>query len=88
MSASDALVELVNGRLKRHEMIWGVVIIPVVVQPDWFKWFVKVTDIYFFITSGSIPEWNSNMHKALTIGLYFILLRNQPWYWSQVQFMI
>ena len=31
---------------------------------------MKVTDIYFFITTGSIPEWISNMHEALTIGIY------------------
>ena len=47
-------------------------------QPDWFKRFVKVTDIYFFIPAGSIPEWPDNMHKALKIGLYLPLLRHQP----------
>ena len=57
-----------NGRLKQHEMLWGVVFIPVVMQPDWFKRFVKVTDIYFFIPAGSITEWPSNMHEALKIG--------------------
>ena len=62
MSASDALGELVNGRLKRHEILWGIVIIPVVMQPDWFKRFVKVTDIYVFVPAGSIPEWSANMH--------------------------
>ena len=51
-------------------MIWGIVIIPVVMKPDWFKRFVKVIDIYFFIPAGSIPEWPANMHEALTIGLY------------------
>ena len=35
--ALDYLEELVNGRLKRHEMLWGIVIIPAVMQPDWFK---------------------------------------------------
>ena len=43
------LKELVNGRLKKHEMLWGVVIIPVIMQHNWFKRFVKVTGIYFFI---------------------------------------
>ena len=42
-------------------------IIPVVMQPDWFKKFVKVKNIYFFITAGYIPEWPDNIHKALTI---------------------
>ena len=68
-------------------MIWGIVIIPVVVQPDWFKQFVNLTYIYFFITTGSIPEWPNNMNEALKIGPYLPLFRHQPWYWSQVQFM-
>ena len=79
--------ELGNGRLKQHAMLWGIVIIPVVIQPDWFKRFVKVKDIYFFITTGSFTEWSANIHEALTIGLYSPILRNQPWYWSQVQFI-
>ena len=70
---------MVNGGLKRHEMLWGIVIIPVVMQPDWFKQFVKVKNIYFFITAGYIPEWPDKIHKALTICLYFPLLRHQPW---------
>ena len=68
-------------------MLWGIVIIHVVMQPDWFKWFVKVTNIYFFLPAVSIHEWPANMHEDLKIGLYFTLLRHQPWYWSQVQFM-
>ena len=83
-AALDALEELVNGCLKRHEILWGIVIIPVVMQHDWFKRFVKVTYIYLFIPAGSIPEWPANMHEVLTIGLYFPLLRHQPRDWSQV----
>ena len=60
-------------------MLWDIVIIPVVMQPDWFKRFVKVTYIYFFIPAGSIPECPDNMYWALTIGLYLPLLRHQPW---------
>ena len=54
-------------------------IIPVVMKPDWFKRFVKITDIYFFINSGYIPEWPAYMHESLTPGLYFPLLIYQPW---------
>ena len=46
-------------------MLWGIVIIPIVMQPDWFNWFVKVTDIYFFIPDGYIPEFTYNIHYAL-----------------------
>ena len=62
-------------------------IIPVVMQPDRLKGFVKVTFIYLFIPSGSIPECPANMHTPLTISIYYPLLRHQPWYWSQFQLM-
>ena len=77
-AALDTLEELLNGRLKPHEMLWGIVIFPVVVQHYWFKRFVKVTYIYFFIPDGSIPEWPSNSNKALTIGLYFPFSDTNP----------
>ena len=78
------LEELVNGRLKRHEILWGIVIFPAIMQPDWFKPFKKVTDIYLFINADSIPELPANMHKALTVGLYLPLPRHQPWDWYQI----
>ena len=59
-------------------MLWGIVIIPVIMQPDWFKRFVKVTDIYLFIPAGSIPEWPDNIHEALTIGIYFPFSDTKP----------
>ena len=86
-AALDDLEELVNVRLKRHEILWGIVIIPVVMQPDWFKRFLKVRDIYLFIPAGYIPECSANTHEALKIDLYFPLLRHQPWDCYQVQFM-
>jgi hypothetical protein len=86
-AALDALEELGRGRLKRHYLLLGVIVIPAVLQPAWFRKFVKVTDLYFFIPSGAIPEWPLNMHEALTIGLYFPLLRLNPWDWSNVPFM-
>ena len=65
--------------LKPHEILWYIMIIPIIIQPYWFKWFVKVTYINFFIPYVSIPEWPSNIHKSLTIGLYFPLIIHQPW---------
>ena len=56
VEALDVLESLGNGPLKRHEIFWGLVIIHVFIQPDCFKRFVKVTDIYIFIPTGSIPE--------------------------------
>ena len=74
----DDLEELGNGCLKRHEMYLGIVIIPVVMQPDLFKRFVKVTDIYFFIPAGYIPKWPTNMHEDLTVDLYFPFSDTNP----------
>jgi hypothetical protein len=56
-AALDALEELGQGRLKRHNLMLDVIVIPAVLQPDWLRKFVKVTDLYFFIPSGAIPEW-------------------------------
>ena len=61
-------------------MIWVIVIITVIMKHYWFNRFVKVTDISFFITAGSITEWPAKMHKALIIGLYFTLIRHQHWF--------
>ena len=62
-------------------------IVPIIMQPDYFKRFVKVTDIYLFIPAGYISEWPDNMHGDLKIDLYSPLIRHEPWDWSQVQFM-
>ena len=83
----DVLEELGNGYLKRHEMLCGVAIIPVFMLPDWFKRFVKVTCIYFFIPVGSIPKGPAIIYKVLKFCLYFPFLGHQTWDWSQVQFM-
>jgi hypothetical protein len=86
-AALDALEELGQGRLKRHDLLFGAIVIPAVLQPHWFRKFVKVTDLYFFIPACATPEWPLNMHEALTIGLYFPLLRFNPWDWSNITFM-
>ena len=54
--ALDDMNELRNGRLKRQEILWGIVIIPFVMQPDWFNRFLKFIDIYFFISAEYITE--------------------------------
>jgi hypothetical protein len=41
-SALDALEELGTGRLKRHDLLVGIVLVPTVMQPEWLKRFVKV----------------------------------------------
>jgi hypothetical protein len=57
----------------------GVVVIPKYLRPEWFRCFIKIVDLYFFIPAGAIEQWPSNMHEGLTIGLYYPLLRNAPY---------
>jgi hypothetical protein len=78
-AALDALGELDNGCLKRHETLLGVVVIPLILKPDWCKRFVKTIDLYFFVPVGAIPAWPRSMYEGITIGLYFPLLRYEPW---------
>ena len=82
----DDLEELSQSRLKRHETLMGVVIIPKSLRTEWFHRFVKVVDLYFFIPAGSIEQWPSNMREGLTIGLYFPILINAPYEWNKFPF--
>jgi hypothetical protein len=43
----DALEELGQARLKRHDILMGVVIIPKSLLPEWFRCFIKIVDLYF-----------------------------------------
>jgi hypothetical protein len=85
-AALDASEELSYGRLKRHETLLGVVVIPLILKPDWFKRFVKTVDLYFFVPLGAIPALPRSMHEGLTIGLYLPLLRYDPWDWKKCPF--
>jgi hypothetical protein len=86
-AALDALDELGQARLKRHEILMGVVIIPKSLRPEWFRRVIKIVYLYFFIPAGAIEQWPSNMHEGLTSGLYFPLLINAPYDWNKVPFM-
>jgi hypothetical protein len=72
-AALDALEELGQTRLNCHGILMGVVIIPKSLRPEWFRRFIKIVDLYFFITAGAIEQWPSNIHEGFTIGLYFPL---------------
>jgi hypothetical protein len=86
-AAIHALEELGVARLKRHELLRGVVLIPNLLQHEWHRRFIRVVDVYFQIAPGSIVEWPTSMHEPLTIGLFFPLLRFRPWSWKRVPFM-
>jgi hypothetical protein len=87
-AALMALEELGNARLKRHDLLKGVVLIPALLRPEWFRRFRRCVDFYFFIPAGSIPAWPASMHEPLTLGLYFPLLRFGPWDWKRVKFLV
>ena len=87
-AALHALEELGTGRLKRHDVVRGVVIVPTLLTPEWGRRFLRIVDIHFTIPAGAIPEWPESMHESLTIGLYFPLLRYNPWDWKRVPFMV
>jgi len=87
-AALDALEELGNGRLKRHELLTGVVIVPHLLSTEWFRRFTRTVDLYFTIPAGGIPEWDDSMYESLTIGLYLPLFRCEPWDWKRVPFVV
>jgi hypothetical protein len=87
-AALIALEELGNARLKRHEILKGVVLVPALLRPEWFRRFRKTVDFYFFIPAGSISAWPACMHESLTVGLFFPLLRHRPWDWKRVRFLV
>jgi hypothetical protein len=87
-AALTALEELGNARLKRHDTLRGVVLIPCLLHPEWFRRFRRTVDFFFFVPAGSIPAWPLHMHEPLTIGVYLPLLRFSPWDWKRVKFLV
>jgi hypothetical protein len=87
-AALIALEELGNARLKRHDLLRGVVLIPSLLRPEWFRRFRRCADFYFFVPAGSIPAWPASMHEPLTIGIFLPLLRFSPWDWKRVKFLV
>jgi hypothetical protein len=86
-AALDAVEELGLARFKRHDSLIGIVAVPLLIKPEWFRRYVKNVDLYFFIPVGAIAQWPTSMHEGLTVGVYFPLLRSNPWEWSNVSFM-
>jgi hypothetical protein len=85
--AIHALEELGIARLKRHDLLRGVVLVPALLQHKWHRRFIRVVDLYFQIVPGAIEEWPSSMHEPLTVGLFLPLIRIRPWSWKRVPFM-
>jgi hypothetical protein len=87
-AALIALEELGDARLKRHDILRGVVLVPALLRPEWFRRFRRTVDFYFFVPAGSIPAWPASMHEPLTIGVFLPLLRFSPWDWKRVKFLV
>ena len=87
-AALYALEELALGRLKRHDQLSGVVLIPRLLKPEWERRLHRVVDLVFTLKAGDHEAWPKEMHESLTIGIYLPLLRYEPWDWKQVPFMV
>jgi hypothetical protein len=87
-AALHALEELGNARLKRHEVLQGIVLVPGLLQHEWRRRLTSVTDCHFTIPAGAIPQWPKEMHEPLTVGIYLPLFRCQPWDWKRVPFLV
>lgn len=87
-AALDAIEELGNARLKRHDILKGIFIVPHLLRTEWFRRFRRIVDCYFTIPAGTFPFWPANMHEPLTVGIYLPLLRFRPWDWRQVPFLV
>ena len=86
-AALYALEELATARLKRMEQVSAVVLVPMLMAPDWLRRFIRVVDLYFVVPAGA-PFWPADMHESLMIGLSLPLLRCDPWEWRDVSFMV
>jgi hypothetical protein len=82
-----ALEELALGRTKRLDRLVGVVLIPALLMPEWYRRFSKVVDVFFRIPAGSIPEWPASMHEPLTVGIYLPSFHYEPWDWTRIAWM-
>jgi hypothetical protein len=87
-AALYALEELGTARLKRHGVLQGVVLVPALLQHEWRRRLIRVTDFYFTIPAGSIPEWPIEMFEPLTVAVYLPLFRCRPWDWKRVPFLV
>jgi len=87
-AAITALEELGKGRLKRHDQLRGIVLVPTVMKPEWHRRLRKNVDLFFVIKAGSIEAWPACMHESLTVGIYLPLLKHRPWDWKHVSFLV
>jgi hypothetical protein len=84
-SSLYALEELGMGRNKRGDVLRGVVLIPRLLTPEWFRRLSRVVVCFVVLPAGA-EVWSPSCHEPLFVGLYFPLLRCSPWDWRRVPF--
>ena len=86
-AALYALEELGMARSKRQDTLGAVVVVPLLLSPEWMRRFTRTVDVYFTLPAGA-PCWGDDMHEGLIIGLAFPLLRFEPWHWRRAPCMV
>jgi len=87
-AALYAIEELGNGPFKHHEWMTGMVLVLLLLKPEWFRRFHRVVDFHFVVPAGAADSWPAWMHEPPTVGIYLPLLRYQPWGWRAVPFLV
>lgn len=87
-AAVHALEELGVARLKRHEEVCAIVVVPALMRPAWFRRFARLVDVYIQLPAGVEAAWGGDMHESLIIGLCLPLLRYRPWQWKRCREMV
>jgi hypothetical protein len=80
-------LQLAVGRGKRHNVLQGVVLIPRLLKPEWFRRFARLVDCYFVVPAGA-PFWGREMLEPLFMGLYFPLLKYRSRDWGRVSLLV
>jgi hypothetical protein len=86
-AAIYCLEELGLGRCKRHDVLGGIVLVPRLKSPEWFRRFARTVDVCFVTPAGS-GVWRKDCHEPLHVGLCPPLLQCSPWDWRRVPFLV
>jgi hypothetical protein len=86
-AAPYVLEELALARMKRHETLRGIVVLPRLMKPYWLRRFVKTVDVFFVVPAGC-SVWPKENHEPLFVGLFLPLLHCRPWDWRKVPFLV
>ena len=79
--------EIGMAHLKHADSLCYIVIMLLLMKPEWFHQFSHVVDVYFVIQPWR-SFWWKDMHEPILIGLSFPLLRHDPWSWKAIPFMV